>query len=524
MHDRDPTKFQHQGFGTLLMEEAERIAREEHGSVKLSVISGVGVRHYYAKLGYHLDAEDTQSPSSLITKKSDSEMMHDLLNREQSTKTSYQNVVKQPTLSSRELSQALFEIPKKKRDEQAFDHAVVRLVDSFKEKAAEQERVYAKVSREAKALKKNLEHVQREREDDQKKKEIEISLRRVGAIRYIALGSRLDGLNEQMNALKCVLNSLEGFVQQVEKAKDPDEALRSICISDIEKNKAKSTKLTGFKKRLWHLLKHHSQAGIKTTLASQQGFFNAMAVHVKDLLGTMEACMISAANTSKLIQDVKLSAQSHKSSLKHLLNRHGIYTYVMKEIQKHNEEQNRLDHSADKDEWSKEQEQLVSRINSLTMMSQRRGKEESPKDDQQRLLQDCMNSQIIGQDTNKRKIVGTDHRRITRSAARKQSTGSPGSAASTSKMLENTQSKKTAVTSLQERGWPPEMNIDQIKVNTKEDPQQKNSLPKKRRKIRKLASDPGHWLFDSDDDMEKKIENLIAMNKFETEKKTRVSK
>jgi elongator complex protein 3 len=37
------------------MEEAERIAREEHGSVKLSVISGVGVRHYYAKLGYHLD-------------------------------------------------------------------------------------------------------------------------------------------------------------------------------------------------------------------------------------------------------------------------------------------------------------------------------------------------------------------------------------------------------------------------------------------------------------------------------------
>ena len=29
-----------QGFGTLLMEEAERIAREEHGSVKIAVISG----------------------------------------------------------------------------------------------------------------------------------------------------------------------------------------------------------------------------------------------------------------------------------------------------------------------------------------------------------------------------------------------------------------------------------------------------------------------------------------------------
>ena len=52
MHWRDPTKFQHQGFGTLLMEEAERIAREEHGSERLAVISGVGVRSYYARLGY----------------------------------------------------------------------------------------------------------------------------------------------------------------------------------------------------------------------------------------------------------------------------------------------------------------------------------------------------------------------------------------------------------------------------------------------------------------------------------------
>lgn len=43
IHGRDPTKFQHQGFGTLLMEEAERIARDEHGSVKLAVISGQSI-------------------------------------------------------------------------------------------------------------------------------------------------------------------------------------------------------------------------------------------------------------------------------------------------------------------------------------------------------------------------------------------------------------------------------------------------------------------------------------------------
>ena len=57
------------------MEEAERIAKEEHGSIKLAVISGkrqrsfprtmrdaitngvagVGTRDYYRKLGYELD-------------------------------------------------------------------------------------------------------------------------------------------------------------------------------------------------------------------------------------------------------------------------------------------------------------------------------------------------------------------------------------------------------------------------------------------------------------------------------------
>lgn len=44
-----------QGYGTLLMEEAERIARREHRSKKIAVISGVGTRHYYRKLGYELE-------------------------------------------------------------------------------------------------------------------------------------------------------------------------------------------------------------------------------------------------------------------------------------------------------------------------------------------------------------------------------------------------------------------------------------------------------------------------------------
>lgn len=42
---RDPTKFQHQGFGMLLMEEAERISLEEHKSTKIAVISGLCISH-----------------------------------------------------------------------------------------------------------------------------------------------------------------------------------------------------------------------------------------------------------------------------------------------------------------------------------------------------------------------------------------------------------------------------------------------------------------------------------------------
>ena len=55
IHERVKGRSQHQGYGTLLMEEAERIAQEEHGSGKVAVISGVGTRGYYARLGYWLD-------------------------------------------------------------------------------------------------------------------------------------------------------------------------------------------------------------------------------------------------------------------------------------------------------------------------------------------------------------------------------------------------------------------------------------------------------------------------------------
>ena len=68
---RDPTKFQHQGFGTLLMQEAERIAREEHGSTKIAVISGrflnnaSSINSFLFYLGkfdfYHIGKVDAES-------------------------------------------------------------------------------------------------------------------------------------------------------------------------------------------------------------------------------------------------------------------------------------------------------------------------------------------------------------------------------------------------------------------------------------------------------------------------------
>ena len=48
---------QHSGFGKKLVREAERIAKREFSVEKIVVISGVGVRDYYRKLGYWLREE-----------------------------------------------------------------------------------------------------------------------------------------------------------------------------------------------------------------------------------------------------------------------------------------------------------------------------------------------------------------------------------------------------------------------------------------------------------------------------------
>ena len=51
--ERDADKWQHKGYGKLLLKEAESMSRKL-GLRKIAVTSGVGVRSYYKKLGYKL--------------------------------------------------------------------------------------------------------------------------------------------------------------------------------------------------------------------------------------------------------------------------------------------------------------------------------------------------------------------------------------------------------------------------------------------------------------------------------------
>ena len=53
--ERDEKSWQHKGIGIRLMHEAERIAKDDMSMRKLLVISAVGTREYYKKLGYELE-------------------------------------------------------------------------------------------------------------------------------------------------------------------------------------------------------------------------------------------------------------------------------------------------------------------------------------------------------------------------------------------------------------------------------------------------------------------------------------
>ena len=52
--EKEKTEIQHLGLGKSLMREAEKISKEEFNAKKILVISAVGTREYYQKIGYSL--------------------------------------------------------------------------------------------------------------------------------------------------------------------------------------------------------------------------------------------------------------------------------------------------------------------------------------------------------------------------------------------------------------------------------------------------------------------------------------
>ena len=52
LQKKDKAAAQHRVIGKSLLAEAERLAAEDYDGKKMLVISGVGVREYYKRLGY----------------------------------------------------------------------------------------------------------------------------------------------------------------------------------------------------------------------------------------------------------------------------------------------------------------------------------------------------------------------------------------------------------------------------------------------------------------------------------------
>ena len=59
---RRPDGWQHRGYGTKLIAEAERIAREEYDAKKMLILSGLGVKRYYARFGYRPEGPYVSKP------------------------------------------------------------------------------------------------------------------------------------------------------------------------------------------------------------------------------------------------------------------------------------------------------------------------------------------------------------------------------------------------------------------------------------------------------------------------------
>jgi elongator complex protein 3 len=50
--EAEGNEWQHRGWGEGLMQEAEKISKEEFDAKKIIVLAGIGTRNYYRRFGY----------------------------------------------------------------------------------------------------------------------------------------------------------------------------------------------------------------------------------------------------------------------------------------------------------------------------------------------------------------------------------------------------------------------------------------------------------------------------------------
>ncbi|KAG0745781.1 hypothetical protein G6F17_000623 [Rhizopus arrhizus] len=341
-------------------------------------------------------------------------------------------VVKSKKLPSHELSEALFkkkaleirELPKLE-----FDNTIELLADSCRRKATEKEKAYMKVCEEVEELKRRLKEEQYRLEGCERKGQITENLIQASLIRYNQIQSKLEKVTVRMDTFKCIFNSLEELLKQIEEARNiqetSNEKLREACLLNIERDRARTKKMNELRQRLqqlaeknslWvnqglqnmttsrlviqqqvsslnSLMNEHRQqlTNVKDSLQDQKLTFHDMVANANGVSQVLQAHTSSLSNKSTLVQHIKSAVNVQQSSLKKILESiRDIETMagdfndnvavdeiskddkeLIKRLQEYNEKtsedllQERNRYQIEREEWSREQKRLINQISVL---------------------------------------------------------------------------------------------------------------------------------------------------------------
>lgn len=188
---------------------------------------------------------------------------------------------------------------------------------------------------------------------------------------------RLEKVTVRMDTFKCIFNSLEELLKQIEEARNiqetSNEKLREACLLNIERDKARTKKMNELRQRLqqlaeknslWvnqglqnmttsrlviqqqvsslnSLMNEHRQqlsnvffficypyqltfflvANVKDSLQDQKLTFHDMVANANGVSQVLQAHTSSLSNKSTLVQHIKSAVNVQQSSLKKILER-----------------------------------------------------------------------------------------------------------------------------------------------------------------------------------------------------------